>query len=51
MITLWGRAEHRFSNVYNYQCLTKVLYLFTWILIFPLNPFSSYLLFFYKNNN
>ena len=20
MITFWGMAEHRFSNVYNYQC-------------------------------
>ena len=26
-------AEHLFSNVYNYQCLTRVSYLFTWILI------------------
>ena len=25
---LRGLAEHRFSNVYNYQCLTKVSYLF-----------------------
>ena len=25
---LWGMAEHRFSNVYNYQCLTLVLYLY-----------------------
>ena len=28
MITLWGMAEKRSSNVYNYQCLT--LYLYTW---------------------
>ena len=56
MITLQGMAEHRFSNVYNYQCLTKVLYLFMWILTFPLIPFPSYFvssfistnLFFYK---
>ena len=40
-ITLRGMAEHRFSNVYNYQCLTIV---FTWILIFPLTPFPYYLL-------
>ena len=44
MITLRGMAEHRFSNVYNYQCLTKVMYLFMWILIFPFIPFPSYLL-------
>ena len=31
MITLQGMAERRFSNVYNYQCLKKVLFLFTWI--------------------
>ena len=42
MITLWGMAEHRFGNVYNYQCLTKVLHLFIWILTFPLIPFPSY---------
>ena len=40
MITLRGMAEHRFNNVYNYQCLM-------WILTFPLIPFPSYLL--YKN--
>ena len=44
MITLLVMAEHSFSNVYNYQCLTKVLYLFTWILTFPLIPLPSYLL-------
>ena len=27
MTTLRGMAEQRFSNVYNYQCLTLVLYL------------------------
>ena len=27
MITLRGMAEHRFSNVYNFQYLTLVLYL------------------------
>ena len=44
MITLEGMTEHRFSNVYYYQCLTFVLYLYTWILISPLIPFPSYLL-------
>ena len=44
MITLRGMAKHSFSNIYNYQCLEFVLYLYTWILIFPLNPFPSYLL-------
>ena len=39
MKTLCGMAEHRFSQVYNYQCLTSVLYLSRWILIFPLIPF------------
>ena len=29
IITLREMAEHRFSNVYNYQYLTIVLYLFT----------------------
>ena len=43
MITLWGMAEHRFSNVYNYQCLM-------WILTFPLIPFPSYLLFIFQKN-
>ena len=28
MITLWRMAEHKFSNIYNYQCLTLVLYLY-----------------------
>ena len=44
MITLRGMAEKGFSNVYNYQCLTLVLYIFTWIIPFPLIPFLSYLL-------
>ena len=35
-------AEHRYSNVYNYQCLTLVLYLYLWNLISPLIPFPSY---------
>ena len=30
MIKLRGMAEHGLGNVYNYQCLTKVLYLFMW---------------------
>ena len=29
MITLQEMAEHRFSNVYYYQCLTLELYLYT----------------------
>ena len=41
MVTLRGMAEHKFSNVY--QCLTLVLHLYTWILVFPLIPFSSFL--------
>ena len=44
MVTLRGMAEHRFSNVYFYQCLALVLYFYTWILIFPLILFPSYLL-------
>ena len=28
IIILWGMAEHRFNNVYNYQCLTLVLCLY-----------------------
>ena len=28
MITLQGMAEHRFSNLYDYQCLTLELYLY-----------------------
>ena len=42
MITLQGMADHSFSNVYNYQCLTLVTY--SVIVIFPLIPFPSYLL-------
>ena len=41
MKTLRGMAEHRFSNVYSYQCLM-------WILTFPLIPISSYLLFIFQ---
>ena len=33
MITLRGMTEHKFSSIYNYHCLTKVLYLFMWIII------------------
>ena len=35
MITLQRMAEHRFSNVYNYQCLMLIL-------TFPLIPFPSF---------
>ena len=35
MITLRGMAEHTYSNVYNNQCLTLVLYFYMWILISP----------------
>ena len=41
MIKFRGMAEHRFSNVCNYQCLM-------WILTFPLIPFPSYLLFIFQ---
>ena len=35
-------AEHKLSKVYNYQCLTKILCVFMWILTLPLIPFPSY---------
>ena len=31
IITFQGMAEHRFSIVFNYQCLTLLLYLYKWI--------------------
>ena len=38
MITLGGMAEHRFTNVYNYQCCLLVMHLYTWIQLYPSLP-------------
>ena len=44
MIPLKGMEEHWFRDVYYYQCYTLLLYLYKWILFFPLNTFPPFLL-------
>ena len=45
MITLRGMAEESYINVFNYQCLTLLLYRYKYVdSYFPLIPFLSFLL-------